>query len=89
MEAFAVMTEIRMSKNPNTKTTYIEEVKKTETISREQYNNTINSCSFFRRLGGSETLTRAYTSRGYLPIQLTSISPDRQTKVIRTFKFND
>jgi N-acetyl-anhydromuramyl-L-alanine amidase AmpD len=50
----------------------------------------INNCfliSFFRRLGGSESVQRAYTCYGYKVDKLTSTSPDKQTKVIREFNF--
>lgn len=81
------LTETRQAKNPNTKTTYITESVKTEEITEEQYNNYINSISFFRRLGGTETAQRSYTSAGYKVTQLNSKSPDRQTKVLREFRF--
>ena len=83
------MTQTRMFKNPNTKTTYIidEEIK--EVISKRQYNNITNddTIKFFRRLGGTETVERGYTSRGYLIYKLTSTSPDWQMKTIRKFEF--
>ena len=81
------LTETRLTKNPNTKTTYIVESNKVEPITEKQYNNYIDSVSFFRRLGGTESLQRAYTCDGYKCIKLTSKSPDKQTKVVREFKF--
>ena len=54
-------------------------------ISEEEYNNIINSGSFFRGLGGTERITNGYTCEGYIPIRLTSISPNRETKIIRYF----
>lgn len=56
-----------------------------ENITKECYLNIINSCKFFRSLGGYERLTRGYTYAGYIPVELNSISPDRQEKVVRTF----
>ena len=47
-----------------------------------------DTLKWFRRLGGSETAERGYTERGYLIVKLTSTSPDRQNKTIRTFKFS-
>jgi hypothetical protein len=81
------LNEIRQEKNPNTKTTYLTVYNTVEVISEQQYNNYINSIPFFRRLGGSETVVRAYTCAGYKVYKLTSKSPDKQTKVIREFKF--
>ena len=57
-------------------------------ITKEYYLNIINSCKFFRNLGGYERLTNGYTYAGYIPVQLNSISPDKQEKIIRSFEFN-
>ena len=85
-----VMTRTEMLKNPNTKTTYILESEKTEKITREQYVNIVgdDTLKWFRRMGGSETAIKGYTCRGYLTTMLTSTSPSKETKIIRTFKFN-
>jgi hypothetical protein len=87
MEKFAIMTKINLVKNPNTKTTYLEEKREVEEIDERTYNNIESSSPFFRRLGGSETHLKTYTCRGYKTIRLTSVSPDKQLKTIREFKF--
>ena len=87
MRNFAIMTTIELVKNPNTKTTYIEEERTIEEITEQTYRNIVSSSKFFRRLGGSETHTRTYTCRGYNTIKLTSVSPNRQIKKIYEFKF--
>lgn len=87
MKEFAIMTLTKLVKNPYTKTTYIVEEVTEETITEQTYRNIVSSSKFFRRLGGSETHTRAYTCRGYNTIRLTSVSPNRQDKRIREFKF--
>ena len=89
MKNFAIMTKIHLVKNPNTKTTFIEEERETEQITEQTYRNIVSSSKFFRRLGGIETHTRAYTCRGYNTVKLTSISPNRQIKKIYEFKFID
>ena len=83
------MTETRQEKNPNTKTTYITESVEIKIIDKKQYNNIISddTCRWFRRLGGSETVSRSYTCDGYKVTKLTSISPDRQSKVVKEFNF--
>ena len=83
------LTETRLSKNPNTKTTYIVDEVKTEIVTDEQHDLTTNddTCKFFRRLGGSETKEMRYTYKGYVCTKLTSTSPDKQTKIIREFQF--
>ena len=57
-------------------------------ITKEYYLNIINSVKFFRSLGGFERLTNGYTYAGYIPVQLNSISPDKQEKIIRSFEFS-
>ncbi|MCI7208357.1 MAG: hypothetical protein MSA15_20500 [Clostridium sp.] len=59
-----------------------------ENITKEYYLNIINSCKFFRNLGGYERLTSGYTYSGYIPTQLNSISPDKKEKIVRSFEFN-
>lgn len=85
-----LMNKITFEKNPNTKTTYIETENTFETISKKQYNNIVNNetLRWFRRLGAAQTVTRGYTYRGYLTTKLISTSPTKETKIIRTFKFN-
>ena len=61
---------------------------KEENINREYYLNIINSCKFFRGLGGFERLTNGYSYSGYIPVELNSISPDKQEKIIRSFEFS-
>jgi hypothetical protein len=46
-----------------------------------------DSCSWFRRLGGSETTTKNYTPYGYNLVKLISKSPCKQKKTIRTFEY--
>ena len=85
-----LMQKITFEKNPNTKTTYLEVENTFETISEENYNKITNDTTlkWFRRLGGSETSFKNYTCEGYLTTKLISTSPTKQTKIIRTFKFN-
>lgn len=85
-----LMTQTRLEKNPDTKTTYIEVETKTEPITEKQYNNITNddTLRWFRRLGGSETAQRGYTAWGYNIVRLISSSPDRSIKTIREFTFH-
>lgn len=63
----------------------------TKTIDKKQYDNITNkdTLKWFRRLGGSETATKNYTSRGYNVTKLISKSPDKSIKVIREFNFDN
>ena len=89
MNTIITLTETRLSKNPNTKTTYIVESKEVSEVTQKQHDLTTNdnTCKGFRRLGGSETKQMNYTCLGYICTKLTSTSPDRQTKIIREYKF--
>lgn len=54
-------------------------------ITDQEFKNIENSCKFFRRLGGIESIQRGYTCNGYVMTKLTSTSPDKENKTIRTF----
>jgi len=83
------MTEQRFTLKPGTKTSWlIEKPTTTENYTEQQYHNCVEAAPFFRRLGGSEHLDYGYFSKGYLCYRIISKSPDRQTKVIRTFNFD-
>ena len=83
------LTEVRMEKNPNTKTTFDVVDESNRVITEQNYKNIVSddTIKFFRRLGGSESVTRGYTRVGYLVVRLVSTSPDRQSKTIREFDF--
>ena len=50
------------------------------------YFNTIDAIPFFRGLGGYERVYCGYCVRGYVPLEVTSINPDKTEKTVRTFK---
>ena len=58
-------------------------------INEEFYNNIINSKKFFTNLGGYERHIKTYTCNGYMVTHINSISPDKQLKTIRYFKFKN
>jgi hypothetical protein len=84
-----ILTQKEYVKNPNTKTTYFLNHESTEEITSEQYNNITNTdtLKYYRRIGGSESAIFGYTCNGYKVTRLTSTSPNKQTKIVRTFKF--
>lgn len=55
----------------------------TEEITIKEYDNIFSSINFFRTLGGTERVYKSYTIAGYIPTRLVSISPNKETKVIR------
>lgn len=62
---------------------------KTQAINYLHYANIIDpsASKFFRNLGGYERIKKNYTRRGYLPIEVISISPDRTKKTVYSFTF--
>lgn len=62
------------------------EEKTVETVPGNYYMNMIDAIPFFRNLGGSERVAMGYTLAGYIPVQLSSISPDGTEKIVRKFK---
>ena len=83
------MTKINEVKKEGTKTVWIKDSKASEVLTRQQYDNCTNyeTIAFFRRIGGSETVTRNYTTFGYVPTKIVSTSPDKQKRTIREFTF--
>jgi len=61
----------------------------TEHFDDRYYMNTFDAVPFFRRLGGYEKVTCQYTTLGYIPTEVVSISPDKTTKIVRKFRFEE
>lgn len=59
----------------------------TEAVDLRTVERIADSVKFFRRLGGTETLVKGYTCAGYNPVKLTSTSPDKTQRTIRTFNY--
>lgn len=57
-------------------------------ITQEEYNNIVDSKKFFTNLGGHERHYKNYTCKGYIVTRINSISPSKDTKVERCFKFS-
>ena len=85
-----IQTTMEYIKNPDTKTTYIEVSKETKEIFEKDYYLTTNNntIKFFRNFGAKETAKRSNTVEGIKITKLTSISPDKQSKIVRAFKFS-
>ena len=82
------MTKQKLIKKQGTKNAYELSEIETQTITETQYNNIINSASFFRRIGGSCTQQRGYTCFGYKVYKDILTSPDKETKTITEFNFD-
>ncbi len=72
-----------------TKTVWQLDKEEVNNITEKQYDNTtsVKTQQWFRRIGGSEYAIKGYTRKGYLVTELISKSPDRQTKVTRSYNF--
>lgn len=51
----------------------------------DHWDRFVDAAPFFRRLGGSETLYRSYTTIGYRVTRVVSISSDRTIRQVHTF----
>ena len=60
----------------------------TEAVDLKTVERIADSVKFFRRLGGTETLIKGYTCAGYNPVKLTSTSPDKTARTVRTFNYS-
>jgi hypothetical protein len=78
----------KQEKKEGTKTVFITTSVENETIDYKKYMNFERSLKFHRSLGGSETVTRNYTPRGYNIVKIISTSPDKQTRYIYEFDFS-
>ena len=83
-----IQTTTKQYKKAGTKTVFETSETKKELITESQFNMTTSqdTLSWFRRLGGSETLERGYTCNGYVPTKSTSTRPDKESRIIREFK---
>ena len=79
-----------------TKREYIKNGNKWQEVSAETkeadhiiYYNVVDPrvVRFFKGLGGFEKVTKAYTKRGFIPVKVESISPERTRKTVREFTF--
>ena len=67
-------------------TRWKEDSRQTEPLTRYYYANVIDAVPFFKGLGGSERVGCSYTKLGYIPTEVSSISPDKQQKTLRIFR---
>jgi len=81
------ITTQRFTLKPGLKTAYQLNETEIELTDLKTVKMIENSCSWFRRLGGSETATKGYTACGYNLVKLISKSPCREKKTIRTFEY--
>jgi hypothetical protein len=82
------METIKQEKKQGTKTVWETKQTENENITEQQYKNIIEAAPFFRRLGGSESMQKAYTCKGYTVVRNISTSPDKQNRTIRSFEFS-
>ena len=88
MKTLGTLITTKYELKDGTKTVFVETTQEDSEFTEEKYNNIVDSSPFFRRLGGSETLTCCYTSQGYRVYKIVSKSPCKTMKTIREFNFN-
>jgi hypothetical protein len=80
-------TKTQYSLKDGTKTVFNEISKSEKVLTEDFYNNVISAIPFMRRLGGTETVTWAFTCNGYIIIKIVSKSPCKRFKTIYQFNF--
>jgi hypothetical protein len=80
----------KQEKKEGTKTVFVTVSTETKNVTKQHHQNaTEKDClQFMRRLGGTETVTRGYTSQGYFIVKVVSTSPDKQNRTIREYDFD-
>ena len=84
---YCIYTNRKQEKKPGTKTVWQTTKEETRLITELEYNNIVNAAPYFRRLGGSESLTRQYTYDGYKVTNIISTRPDKEARTIHIFNF--
>ena len=86
-----IETKTKLEKKAGTKNAYREVSKEVKEVTKRQHELTTNNdtIKWFRRLGGSQSVTHGYTYAGYVVIKLVSTSPDKERKTVREYKFKN
>lgn len=66
---------------------WVTSTEQTENFTGENYLNTVEAIPFFKNLGGSEKVSKAYTKYGLIPTEIVSTSSDKSERTIRKFLF--
>lgn len=66
---------------------WYESSREEKAVDGTYYINTVDAVPFFRNLGGKETVRMSYTTAGYIPVFISSISPNATMKTTREFVF--
>ena len=84
-----IMCKTVYSLEENKKTVYKIETVENKTITETELKNITEkeTLKWFKKLGGSESLTMGYTCQGYKPIILKSKSPNKEKMIIREFEY--
>ena len=86
-----IETKTKLAKKAGTKNAYKEVSKEVTEVTERQHELSTNedTIKWFRRLGGSDSVTRGYTYAGYVVVKLISTPPDRESKTVREYKFKN
>ena len=84
-----IETKTNYQKKVGTKTVWEIDRETKREITEEEHDLTTKeeTVKAFRRAGSREILTYGYTSWGYKVVKLVSISPCKESKTIREYKF--
>ena len=77
----------RFNIKPGTKSVWVLASEETRVVTEGEYDNSVEAAPWFRKLGGSESLSREYTPSGKKVTRIISKSPCRTQKIIRRYEF--
>ena len=62
----------------------------TEKVNGRYYQNYVRSIPFFNNFGGQSSCRASwnYTKKGYIPVTVSTVSPDGLTKIVTDFCFD-
>ena len=80
-------TRTLYTKKPGTKTVWVRADITTTEITEDQYNHYVTAAPYFRRLGGSVTQTKGYTTAGYRVTEDVTTDPGRVIKTVTRWDF--
>lgn len=85
---FVKVTMTEQSPKPNTKRGWVTDDVWETYWDEAHYTNYVQAAPTFRKMGGTETVQKGYTPRGYLPVKIFSTSPGKDYRRIAEFDFD-
>lgn len=83
----AILGKVTTTRYERRGSRWVEVDRKREDLTPAYYCNAVDAVPFFRGLGGTERVTCGHTPLAYLPVKISTVSPDKQRRTVREFQF--